>query len=77
MSRSAFAESFKTVTGTTLAAYLSDWRLTLAASMLGAGQPVKQIAADLGFASASSLSKAFKQRVGVGPRKWLERRATN
>jgi AraC-like DNA-binding protein len=72
MSRSAYAETFRTVTGTTPAAYLTDWRLTLAASMLGAGHPVKRIAADLGFASASSLSKSFKQRVGLSPRQWVD-----
>lgn len=75
MSRSAYAEAFKAVTSTTPAAYLTDWRLTLAGSMLGAGQPVKQIAADLGFASASSLSKSFKQRIGVSPRQWLDSKA--
>ncbi|MGC4028030.1 MAG: AraC family transcriptional regulator [Steroidobacteraceae bacterium] len=70
MSRSAFAESFKTATGTTPAAYLTDWRLTLATSMLRAGEPVKLIAAELGFASTSSLSRAFRQRLGASPREW-------
>lgn len=71
MSRSAFAEAFKAATGTTPAAYLTDWRLTLATSMLRSGQPAKLIAAELGFASTSSLSKAFKQRFSVGPREWI------
>ena len=71
MSRSAFAESFKTVTGSTPAAYLTDWRMSLAASMMRAGQPVKFIAAELGFSSGSSLAKAFKQRLGTSPREWL------
>ncbi|MGY6270599.1 AraC family transcriptional regulator [Achromobacter denitrificans] len=71
MSRSAFAAVFKQTTGTTPAAYLADWRLTLAASMMRSGRPVKQIAAELGFASASSLSKAFRQRMGASPRGWL------
>lgn len=70
MSRSAFAEAFKSVTGTTAAAYLTDWRLTLASSMVRAGHPIKQIAAELGFSSPSSLSKAFRQRLGVAPREW-------
>jgi AraC-like DNA-binding protein len=68
MSRSAFAAAFKEATGTTPAEYLSDWRLTLAMSQIRSGLPVKLIAADLGYASASSLSKAFKQRFGVSPR---------
>lgn len=72
MSRSAFAEAFRAATGTTPAAYLTDWRLAVASSALRAGQPQKLVAADLGFASASSLSRAFRQRYGVSPRGWLE-----
>ncbi|MBV2159583.1 AraC family transcriptional regulator [Achromobacter denitrificans] len=71
MSRSAFAAAFKEATGATPAAYLTDWRLSLAASMVRAGRPVKLVAAELGFASASSLSKAFRQRMGASPRSWL------
>lgn len=71
MSRSAFAETFKTVTGTTPSAYLTDWRLTLASTLLRSGQPQKLVAADLGFSSASSLSRAFRQRFGTAPREWL------
>lgn len=72
MSRSAFAASFKEATGTTPAEYLSDRRLTLAMSQIRSGAPVKLIAADLGYASASSLSKAFKQRFGTSPRGWSD-----
>ncbi|MFP5397409.1 MAG: AraC family transcriptional regulator [Gammaproteobacteria bacterium] len=75
MSRSAFAEAFKAATGTTPAAYLTDWRLTLASSLLRSGRPVKLVAAETGFASAASLSKAFRQRLGASPRQWLERDA--
>jgi len=73
MSRSAFAAAFKAATGNTPASYLTDWRLTLAASMMRAGRPVKLIAADLGFAGTASLSKAFRQRMEVSPRAWLEK----
>ncbi|MBB5214988.1 AraC-like DNA-binding protein [Parapusillimonas granuli] len=71
MSRSAFAATFKTATGTTPASYLTDWRLTLATSMMRTRRPVKMIAAELGFAGTASLSKAFRQRMGVSPREWL------
>lgn len=70
MSRSAFAAAFKSATGTTPASYLTDWRLTLATSMIRTGRPVKLIAAELGFASTASLSRAFRQRMGVSPREW-------
>lgn len=71
MSRSAFAEAFKQLTGTTPAAYLTDWRLTLATTLLRAGRPQKLVAAELGFSTASSLSRAFKQRFALPPREWL------
>lgn len=71
MSRSAFAEAFRTATGFTPAAYLTDWRLTLASAALRAGQPQKLVAAELGFSNGSSLSRAFKQRFGRSPRAWL------
>ena len=71
MSRSAFAEAFRSATGTTPAAYLTDWRLTLASAQLRAGQPQKLVAAELGFSNGSALSRAFKQRFGRSPRSWL------
>jgi AraC-like DNA-binding protein len=75
MSRSAFAEAFKTTTGTTPAAYLTDWRLSVAATRLRHGQPQKLVAADLGFSTASALSRAFKQRYGQAPREWRQANA--
>jgi AraC-like DNA-binding protein len=71
MSSSAFADAFKSVAGSTPAAYLADWRLTLASSLLRTGRPQKLVAAELGFATASSLSRTFKRCFGVGPREWL------
>lgn len=72
MSRAAFAARFKEVTGFTPAQYLSSWRLTLACAALRRHRPVKAIAGGLGNASASSLSKAFKQRFGQSQREWLQ-----
>lgn len=71
MSRSAFTEAFKAVTGSTPSAYLTDWRLTVASSLLRGGQPQKLVAAELGFSTSSSLSRAFKQRYSTSPREWL------
>ena len=71
MSRSTFAEAFRSTMGCTPMAYLTDWRLILAASLLRQGQPQKLVAAELGFATASSLSRAFKQRYGASPRAWM------
>ena len=71
MSRSAFAARFKEVVGITPADYLSDWRMTIARSLLKTGQSVKHIADELGYANASALSRVFAQRVGRPPRAWL------
>lgn len=71
MSRSAFAAAFKSSTGTTPAAYLLDWKLSVAGSLLRSGRSVKQVALDLGFADAPTLSRAFRRRTGTSPREWL------
>lgn len=73
MSRSAFAARFKAVLGQAPAAYLADWRLTLAQARLRQGEPVKRIADALGYANASALSRLFSQRMGASPRDWLAR----
>lgn len=71
MSRSAFAARFKAVVGTTPADYLTDWRLALAKVQLRRGDLLKLVAAELGYANASALSRVFAQRVGMSPRAWL------
>lgn len=71
MSRSAFAAAFKAATGTTPAAYSLDWKLNVASSLLRGGRSVKQVALDLGFADAPTLSRAFRRRTGASPREWL------
>jgi AraC-like DNA-binding protein len=73
MSRSAFASSFKTETGTTPAEYLMQWRIAIAQGLFRKGASVKVTADQLGYQSAASLSRAFMQVVGVSPREWLGR----
>jgi len=75
MSRSAFAAAFKAATGSTPAAYLLDWKLSVAGAMLRSGRSVKQVALELGFADAPTLSRAFRRRTGASPRDWLSTRA--
>lgn len=75
MSRSAFAVAFKTVVGQPPADYLADWRISLAQSQLRQGRQVKQIADELGYASAPALSRLFTQRLGCSPKQWLESNA--
>lgn len=70
MSRARFAQRFHDVVGMTPGAYLSDWRLGLAKSMLLKGATVQTIAADVGYGSASALSRVFSSRLGMSPTEW-------
>ena len=73
MSRSRFAEAFREALGQTPADYLADWRLGIARGELRAGKPLKALAAELGYANASALSRLFAQRHGgLSPRAWLQ-----
>ncbi len=71
MSRSSFASRFKAAVGQAPAAYLADWRLSLAQQQLKRGRSIKQLADELGYANPSALSRVFSQRVGASPREWL------
>ncbi|MCE4557759.1 AraC family transcriptional regulator [Roseateles cellulosilyticus] len=74
MSRSRFADAFRDALGQTPADYLAGWRLAIARSELRAGKPLKVLAAELGYANASALSRLFAQRhAGLSPRAWLQR----
>jgi AraC-like DNA-binding protein len=59
MSRSAFADTFRNVVGTTPGDYLREWRLQLARTGIAAGQPLKRVAAEVGYASPAALSRAL------------------
>lgn len=73
MSRSRFAETFRATLGQTPADYLADWRLAIARSELRAGKPLKILAAELGYANASALSRLFVQKhAGLSPRAWRQ-----
>ncbi|WP_457394026.1 cupin domain-containing protein [Roseateles sp. P5_E1] len=73
MSRSRFAEAFRDALGQTPAGYLADWRLAIVRAELRAGKSLKTLAAELGYANASALSRLFAQRhAGTSPRAWLQ-----
>lgn len=70
MSRSAFAAEFRQQVGQPPAEYLAQWRVALAQGLLRSGVSIKVAADQLGYASASSLARAFTQVVGHSPRDW-------
>lgn len=72
MSRTAFANTFRTWVGQTPADYLADWRIALAQRDLRRGRPITALAEELGYANASALSRAFTAKVGASPRDWMK-----
>jgi AraC-like DNA-binding protein len=75
MSRSAFAERFKTVTGTSPMSYLTRWRLLKSRRLLADRElSIARIASLCGHRSTEGYSRAFKRAFGLSPARW---RATN
>ncbi|MDO5530823.1 AraC family transcriptional regulator [Sutterella sp.] len=68
MSRSRFAEHFRTAMGVPPLEYLMRWRVRLAVRRLrDTDEPVKAVAAKLGFSSANTFSNAFRRIEGMSP----------
>lgn len=68
MSRTSFAEQFRAAAGVPPLTYLHHWRMTLARRALRGGDVrVGELAADLGYASESAFSTAFKRDAGLSP----------
>ncbi|MFV2145901.1 AraC family transcriptional regulator [Isoptericola sp. G70] len=69
LSRAAFARRFTELVGEPPMAYLTGWRLDLAADMLLAddGATLTSVARAVGYASPFALSAAFKRVRGVSP----------
>jgi AraC-like DNA-binding protein len=68
LSRSAFAERCTQLVGTPPIGYLTDWRMQVAAARLReTHRAIAQIAAELGYESEASFTRAFKRAHGVAP----------
>lgn len=68
MSRTSFAERFRAVAGMPPLTYLGRWRMLLAQRALRDGDVrVGALASELGYASESAFSTAFKREVGESP----------
>lgn len=74
MSRTSFAERFRAVAGTPPLAYLNRWRMLLAQRALrGSDVRIGSLAFELGYASESAFSTAFKREVGESPLRYRHR----
>ena len=75
LSRSSLADRFSEVMGEPIFAFLTRWRLQLAAeSLLTSTRSVESIAHAAGYESASAFSAAFKRAFGRPPTAWRRRR---
>jgi AraC-like DNA-binding protein len=75
MSRSAFAQRFKALTGEMPMAHLAEWRLLRATRLLADRTlSIAQVAAACGHRSTEGFSRAFKRRHGASPARWREAR---
>jgi AraC-like DNA-binding protein len=75
LSRSALAERFSEVMGEPIIAFLTRWRLQLAAEiLLATSRPIESIAREAGYESASAFSHAFRRAFRKQPSVWRKRK---
>ncbi len=76
-SRTVLAERFTALVGMPPMHYLMQWRIALAAHLLGAkeGPSLARVAEQIGYDSEAAFSRAFKRQYGVPPGAWRRRAA--
>jgi AraC-like DNA-binding protein len=73
-SRSALADRFTRLVGQPPMAYLTQWRMQLAARLLADGErKVAAVASEVGYDSEAAFSRAFKRAAGRAPAAWRGR----
>ncbi|GAB3441774.1 AraC family transcriptional regulator [Streptomonospora sediminis] len=74
ISRAGFARRFTSLVGQPPMAYLTSWRLTLAADLLHEPDTtVDSVSRRVGYSSAFALSAAFKREHGLSPQEYRTR----
>lgn len=73
MSRARFALHFRKTVGTTPLEYLTDWRISVAQTLLKRGKPIKAIARSVGYQSPAALRRVFAKKLGMPPGEWLSK----
>jgi AraC-like DNA-binding protein len=72
MSRAQFAKHFHEVTNLTPLDYLTNWRISVAQTLLKQGKPMKLVAPMVGYSGAIGLARVFTKRTGRSPNDWLK-----
>lgn len=72
MSRRTFTQAFRADTGVSFAEWRQQVCLLAAIERLGQGQAVTRVAPDLGYASPSAFSAAFRRELGCSPSQYSE-----
>ncbi len=70
VSRSVLADHFTEMVGQPPMQYLALWRMQVASRLLLDGEPVAEVAANVGYESEAAFSRAFKRLVGDAPATW-------
>ncbi|ADB49944.1 AraC family transcriptional regulator [Conexibacter woesei] len=71
LSRAAFARRFSERVGEAPLAYLTRWRMSLAAgALLRPGATLAAVAQEVGYGSEFALSNAFRRTYGEAPGRW-------
>jgi AraC-like DNA-binding protein len=72
MSRSTFSHLFTAKVGDTPIAYLTRWRMMLAAErLIGSGETIARVAQSVGYASEHAFNTAFRRSMGTSPRRYV------
>jgi AraC-like DNA-binding protein len=76
MSRAAFAKRFTALVGDPPLAYVTRWRMDIAAKLLRESrEPVARIASRVGYLSETAFAKAFRRRRKMPPGAYRHLRA--